>query len=115
VSTTLVVTDLPSSILVVEDIEEGTTIAIDAPASSVLEVIDSGMQGATGASGAGGSPTRVEFTNSATWIHAHNLGRVPFVLAYLSDGRPLLADLTVTDINLTVVHASAQSGFVLFF
>lgn len=114
-STTLLVTDLPSSILVVEDIEEGTTIAIDAPSSSVLEVIDSGMQGATGASGAGGSPTRVDFSSSGTWSHTHNLGRVPFVLAYLSDGRPLLADMTVTDFNLSVVHASPQSGFVLFF
>ena len=72
-----------------------------------------GAQGVPGPQGPQGQPTRIDFTNAATWIAAHSLGRVPVVLAYLNTGEWVAADTTVTSFNLTVVHAQPQTGFVL--
>lgn len=111
----LVITDAASVFLVLEDQELSTTLLLEVKTAPVLEVLNAGIQGPRGTAGSGGQPTRIDFTNSATWIGSHGLGRVPLILVYLSDGRPILADVTATDINFTVVHASAQSGFVLFY
>ena len=72
-----------------------------------------GAQGVPGPQGPQGQPTRIDFTNAATWIAAHALGRAPAVLVYLASGELVLSDVAVTSFNLTVTHAQPQSGLVL--
>lgn len=111
---TTVVVSYTTSTLIVEDAELGTTAVIETQSAPVLQILDAGIQGPAGSAGAGSSPTRIDFTSSGTWTYNHNLGRVPIVLCFLSDGHRILSDLVVTDTYLSVTHAAPVAGFVLF-
>lgn len=111
---TTVLVSYTASVLVLQDQELDSTLVIEVQSASSLQVLDAGIQGPKGDSGTG-QPTRVNFSGGATWSATHDLGRVPIVFVYLDDGSNILADVSATDFNFTVVHASAQSGFVLLF
>lgn len=113
-SQTTVVVSYTTSVLVVEDNELGATVAIEVQSSPCLQILNAGIQGPKGDSGTG-QPTRVDFSAGGTWSATHSLGRVPIVFVYLPDGSAILADVSATDFNFTVVHASPTAGFVLLF
>jgi hypothetical protein len=111
---TTVVVSYTTSTLVVEDVELGATVVVEVQSAPCLQVLNAGIQGPKGDSGTG-QPTRVDFSAGATWSGTHSLGRVPIVFVYLPDGSAIIADVSATDFNFTVVHASPRSGFVLLF
>jgi hypothetical protein len=111
---TTVLLSYTTSVLVIEDQETHSTLVLEAQSAPSLQILNAGVQGPKGDGGAS-EPTRVDFNSSATWTATHTLGRVPLIFVYLSNGSSILADVSATDFNFTVVHASAQSGFVLLF
>lgn len=111
---TTVVVNYTTSVLIVEDAELGATLVVEVQSAPCLQVLNAGIQGPKGDSGTG-QPTRVDFTAGATWSSTHTLGRVPIVFVYLADGSAIIADVSATDFNFTVVHAFPRSGFVLLF
>lgn len=74
-----------------------------------------GVGGGKGPKGDDGAvqPVRYDFATAATWSTNHNLGRVPFVSAYLANGEKILADVTATISQVVLTHAAPVAGFCL--
>jgi hypothetical protein len=58
-------------------------------------------------------PLRFDFSTAATWTANHNLGRIPFVSAYLANGEEILADVNATISQVVLTHGAPVAGFLL--
>lgn len=70
--------------------------------------------GPRGRAGDGGSGAqRYDVSLAGTWIINHDLGRIPIVHVYIGSGELVIADVTASDTQITVVFGSPQQGFVM--
>ena len=74
-----------------------------------------GPQGQQGPQGPAGAPQRINASLAATWILPHTIAREPMVQVFLGSGEQVIADVSATTTQITVTHASPQSGFVLVY
>lgn len=72
-----------------------------------------GPQGPPGPAGVGGAIVHTQASPLATWTIPHTLGRRPAVAVYLDSGEEVEADVTVSNVSVTVTFASPVSGVAL--